>query len=87
MLKHVKMLITLTPHVFRGWEKGYPWFIGVVWLWVQNLTFSLSEKMCWLNSVSRIILGLSFYTLSFVTFTGFRTLINNAELMKFMDCV
>lgn len=41
--------------------------------------------MRWLNDVFKITLGLSFYMLSFVTFTGFRTLISNAELMKFMD--
>lgn len=45
VLKHVKMLITLTPHtLFQGWEKGYPWFIGVVWLWIQDLTFSSVRK-------------------------------------------
>ena len=42
VLKHVKMLITLTPDtLFGGWEKGYPRFIGVVWLQIQNLTLFL----------------------------------------------
>lgn len=45
-LKHVKMLITLTPHTRLEAGKRTTLVYWVGWLWIQSLTFS-----CWLNTV------------------------------------
>lgn len=81
------MLITPTPRTLS--EAGKKDTLGLLgWFGFGFRTWPFLQwesGSCWLNDVFKLTWGLSFYVLSFVTFTGLRTLISNAELMKFID--
>lgn len=58
---------------FRGWVKGYPWFIEPLSLCVQNLTFYSMRNKCFNLMFPDSLWAVSFYTL--MTLLMFRNVI------------